>query len=318
MSHQHDPDQLTTQQALTLIRQLVLPSGNEIQNPTLVQLKQLLCAKKRALATGNRSFDALLLDLGTLLDEQIQAGAPETIKKRLLLLADYFHKLEAAAGHLNHLAFLGSAQLDAEQLVQLKHDMELFDSFEPGFFRRLFVDELLLSPLLDSYGRRRIKILLDGLAAIKTITLQNSDMKLYDLTAVQQLIEQLKQLEQEERLFMVVVDLVAEQTRLNQATVSSPQGRETIKRIVVIELRKRLQVNHDIPEELFNRAIELVKLEAIYTNAVLPQVLRGNRTLRQEFITKSKLDLFYIEDLEQRYCNDNGIAPAIMEQLRSG
>ncbi|NJD38368.1 MAG: TIGR04442 family protein [Geobacter sp.] len=318
MSQQQHPDQLSLNQALALIKLLVLPSGQEVQNPTLLQLKQLLCAKKRALATADRSFDALLLDLGKLLDEQIQAGAPEAIKKRLLQLADYFHKLEAAAGHLNHLAFMGSAQLDVEELVQLKHDMELFDSFEPGFFRRLFVEELLLSPLLDSYGRRRIKILLDGLAATKTIKLQNSDMKLYDLMAVQQLIEQLKQLEQEERLFMVVVDLVAEQSRLNQATVSSPQGRETIKRIIVIELRKRLQINHDIPEELFNRAVELVKLEAIYTNAVLPQILRGNHALRQEFITKSKLDLFYIEDLENRYCNENGIDPAILEQLRSG
>lgn len=71
MSQHQQTDQQTLDQAFTLIRLLVLPAGREMQNPILLQLKQLLCAKKRALTAGDRSFDDLLLDLGKLLDEEM-------------------------------------------------------------------------------------------------------------------------------------------------------------------------------------------------------------------------------------------------------
>lgn len=45
------------------------------------------------------------------------AGCPHR-KKRFYLLTDYFQKLEAAVAHLNNLAFMGSSQLDVEQLME--------------------------------------------------------------------------------------------------------------------------------------------------------------------------------------------------------
>lgn len=312
------PDQPDSEETLALIKRLILPNGPDIANPTIQQLKQLLHAHKRALATGERAIAALLFDLGKLLDEQIRDGAPESIKKRFQLLTDYFHKLESAAGHLNHLAFMGSNQLDVEQLVELKHDMDLFDAFEPGFFYQLFVDDLLKSSLLDSYGRRKVKVLMDGLAGINTIKMQKSDMKVFDLQAVQGIVTRLQQLEKEERLFMVLAEIVAEHAKLNQASLSTPQGCEVIQRVTLIELRKRHAVEGEIPDSLFQKAFELVKLEAIYSNAVLPQVVRGNKALRQDFIQKSGLDLFYIEDLEAQYCDRNGISCETLEQVRAG
>jgi len=310
------PDQLSVEETLTLLKRLIVPNGQDIINPTVQQLKQLLCARKRSMATGERSIDALLFDLGKLLDEQIRDGAPVSVKKRFLLLTDYFHKLESAAGHLNHLAFMGCNQLDVEQLVELKQDMDLFNNFDPGFFNRLFVDDLLKSSLLDSYGRRKVKELVDGLAGINTIKMQKSDMKVFDLQAVQGIITRLQQLENEERLFMVLAEIVAEQSKQNLAAMSTPQGREVIQRVTTIELRKRHAIEGEIPESLFQKAFELVKLEAIYSNAILPQVIRGNKALRQDFIKKSGLDLFYIEDLESQYCDRNGIAFGTLEQLR--
>ncbi|MBV5350271.1 TIGR04442 family protein, partial [bacterium] len=79
---------------------------------------------------------------------------------------------------------------------------------------------------------------------------------------------------------------------------------------------KRHAIEGEIPDSLFQKAFELVKLEAIYSNAILPQVIRGNKALRQDFIKKSGLDLFYIEELEAQYCDRNGIAFGTLEQLR--
>lgn len=310
-------DQLNTEEALVLLKQLILPDEGGSINPTILQIKQLLWVRKHSLTSGDRSIDALLFDLGKLLDEQIRDGAPKSIKKRFLLLTDYFHKLESAAGHLNHLAFMGSNQLDVEQLVELKQDMELFETYEPGFFKQLFVEELLKSPLLDSYGRRRVKVLVDGLAQVQMLKMQKSDMKFFDIQAVQAIVTRLQVLEKEERLFMVLAEIVAEQSRLNQAAISTPQGRELIQRIATIELRQRHAVEGDIPDSLFQKAFELVKLEAIYSNAILPQIMRGKSALRQDFINKSGLDLFYIEELEERYCERHGIARELLDQLRN-
>jgi uncharacterized protein (TIGR04442 family) len=310
------PNQLAPEEALALLQQLVLLDGSGSTALSRLQVMQLLCARKRALAAGDQSFDRLLFELGRQLDEQIRDGAPLAVKKRFTLLTDYFQRLELATGHLNHLAFMGSSQLGVELLVELKHDMEWFESIDDGLFARLMVDDLLKSQLLDSYGRRRVKLLVDGLARIQTVQTQKSDMKFFDLQAVQGIINRLQQLEKEERLFMLLAEIVAEQSRLNQAAMSTPQGREAIRRVTTIELRQRHAVEGDIPDELFQKAFELVKLEAIYSNAILPQVVRGNAALRQDFIKKSGLDLFYIEDLEDQYCRRNGIDPSLIRELR--
>lgn len=316
MPTMNHPNQLAPEEALALLQQLVLLDGSGSTALSRLQLMQLLCARKRALAAGDQSFDRLLFELGRQLDEQIRDGAPLAVKKRFTLLTDYFQRLELATGHLNHLAFMGSSQLGVELLVELKHDMEWFESIDDGLFARLMVDDLLKSQLLDSYGRRRVKLLVDGLARIQTVQTQKSDMKFFDLQAVQGIINRLQQLEKEERLFMLLAEIVAEQSRLNQAAMSTPQGREAIRRVTTIELRQRHAVEGDIPDELFQKAFELVKLEAIYSNAILPQVVRGNAALRQDFIKKSGLDLFYIEDLEDQYCRRNGIDPSLIRELR--
>jgi len=146
--------------------------------------------------------------------------------------------------------------------------------------------------------------------------MQKSDLKIFDMQAVNAIINRLQMLEKEERLFMLLAEIVVEQVKQNQASLSTPQGRELIQRISTIELRKRHAVEGDIPESLFQKAFELVKLEAIYSNAILPKVMRGSTSLRQDFIQKSGLDLFYIEDLEDQYCSRYGIAREQLEQVR--
>ena len=132
MPTMNHPNQLAPEEALSLLQQLVLLDGSGSTGLSRLQVMQLLCARKRALAAADQSFDGLLFELGKQLDEQIRDGAPPAVKKRFNQLTDYFHKLELATGHLNHLAFMGSSQLDVELLVELKHDMEWFEEIEAG------------------------------------------------------------------------------------------------------------------------------------------------------------------------------------------
>jgi len=299
------------------LRHAVLLNGEGSTSLSRQQLMQLLCARKRTLAEDDRSIDALLFDLGKLLDEQIRDGAPAAVKKRFDLLTDCFHKLELGIRHLSHLAFMGGGRMDLAQLVELKQDMEWFESLQAGFFQRLVVDDLLKSPLLDSYGRRRVKLLVEGLAQVGAVKTQKQEVTCFDLQAVQAIIRQLETLEKEERLFMQLAEIMAEQVKQQQHTLTTPQGRELLKRLTTIELRRRHAVEGDIPDSLFQKAFDLVKLEAIYTNVVLPQVLRGNRTLRQEFIASSGLDLFYLEELEEQYCVKQALPADTLSRLRS-
>ncbi len=311
------PAPLTSQEALTLLRHAVLLNGEGSATLTRQQLMQLLCARKRALAEDDRAMDSLLFELGKLLDEQIRDGAPAAIKKRFDLLTDSFHKLELGIRHLGHLAFMGSGRLDLAQLVELKQDMEWFEALHPGFFQRLVLDDLLKSPLLDSYGRRRVKLLVDGLDRVQTVKTRQHALACFDLQAIQAIIQQLETLEKEERLFMQLAEIMAEQVKQQQHALTSPPGRELLKRLTTIELRRRHGVEGDIPDSLFNKAFDLIKLEAIYTNVVLPQALQGNRTLRQEFIAGSGLDLFYLEELEEQYCASRALPADTLSRLRS-
>ena len=303
--------------AIELLKQLVLGKDMEGVSPTRQDIAQLLHARKDSMSSVDNRFDSALIEIGRKLDEHVRDGASPSAKKLFDRITDYFHKVEAASGHLNHLAFMGNSQITVEILVELKHDMEVFEAIEKGLFNSLFVEDLIKTPMLDSYGRRRIRTLLDGLSKVKTIKLQKSDMKMFDLQAVQDLIDQLVRLEEEERLFMVLSEIVSRQVKTSQTAISTPEGRIMIRQASLIELRQKTGIHEDIPESLFEKAFEMVKMEAIYCNAILPKMIKGNPSLRKDFIQKSGMDLFYIEDLEEQYCNRNGLSTEILRHLRS-
>ena len=67
--------------------------------------------------------------------------------------------------------------------------------------------------------------------------------------------------------------------------------RDTIKRIVSIELRHQRTLSGEIPDNLFDLGLRLAKSSQMYMNMLLPIIVsQADAGLREEFIRDSGLD----------------------------
>ena len=107
---------------------------------------------------------------------------------------------------------------------------------------------------------------------------------------------------------MNILDNIRDNIRNNYSKFASKNDLDILKKILTIDLRHKNLLNDEIPDELFNKGIRIIKKEAIYFNNLLPLIMQTqNRKLREEFILESGLDLFYIEEIEYDYCDANHV-----------
>ena len=279
-------------------------SADSLDHNSLVRL---LYVRKWTFERQDRHFDQVLLDAGRACDERARDGMADHLTQLFNFLIGFFGKVEVALGHISRLAFMDSEHLNVDLLLELKKDQTIFDTIETGLFSRLFVDELLENPLLGSYGRRRIKSLVQGI---------ESAGPTQDVAAIEKIIFRLRLLEKEERLFMWLLDIIRARMGEQHMSYLSPEGREVLSRLATLELRHRRLLEGELPVTLFLRALDTIKKEAIYLNAVLPRIMQGDRGIRAEFVREAGLDLFYIEDIEERFCREQGLDRGLPARLR--
>lgn len=305
---EHDHQQTATEAACRLLERLFIENSADaagsLDHNTLVQL---ISVRKQTFEQQDQRFDQLLLDAGRACDERSRDGAAAHLTQLFNFLIGFFGKVEAALGHISRLAFMDSEHLSVVLLLKLKKDQTIFDTLEAGLFRRLFVDELLENPLLGSYGRRRIKSLVQGIESADAAQ---------GVVAIEKIITRLHLLEKEERLFMWLLDIIRKRMTEHQMSYLTPEGREVLTRLATLELRHRRLLEGELPAALFLRALDTIKKEAIYLNAVLPRIMQGDRGIRAEFVREAGLDLFYIEDLEERFCREHGLGHGMPARLR--
>lgn len=298
---EHDQRQAALEDACRLLERLFIAGKADAASLDHHTLVHLLFVRKQTLEEQDRRFEQLLLDAGRLCDERARDGHELHLQQLFHFLAGFFGKVETALGHIARLAFMDSEHLTVELLQALKKDQTIFDSLEPGLFRRLLIDELLTNPLMGSYGRRRIKSLVQGIESATSP--QATD-------EIERIATRLRLLEKEERLFMWLLDIIRERMTEPKSSYLTHEGRAVLAKLATLELRHRRLVEGDVPEELFQRALSTIKKEAVYLNVVLPRMLQGDRTIRDEFIRDAGLDLFYIEELEERFCSEQGLDQA--------
>ena len=293
--------------ACSLLERLFIEDSANADSLDHNTLVHLLFIRKRAFEQQERRFDQVLLDAGRACDERARDGVAAHLTQLFNFLIGFFGKVETALGHISRLAFMDSEHLSVALLLELKKDQTIFDTIEAGLFRRLFVDDLLENPLLGSYGRRRIKSLVQGI---------ESAGPAQDAAAIEKIIIRLHLLEKEERLFMWLLDIIRTRMTEPQMSYLTPEGREVLTRLATLELRHRRLLVGELPAALFLRAMDTIKKEAIYRNAVLPRIMQGDRGIRAEFVREAGLDLFYIEDIEERFCREQGLDRGLPARLR--
>ena len=269
---------------------------------------QLLLAKRQAHNNRDHSFEQLLLETGKLCDEQIRDGAPMSLLENFSNIITFFDRFNTVSSHISQLAFMDSFRITESLLRSLLGSQQAFNELEPDLFNRLFFEEILGNSYLGRYGRRKLLCLLHGLKEISA-----------DRATLRELGYQITELDAEERLFQMVLKSTKERIRNQYSRYNTYTEQKKLFSELNDELLVRGIISDQLDSKIFQSVVHDIKKEAAYLHNLLPEIISGNdRELREEFLTNSGLDRFYVEELEREYFTLNHIDLDQLQLLRTG
>jgi uncharacterized protein (TIGR04442 family) len=181
-----------------------------------------------------------------------------------------------------------------------------FENLQPGCFDELFVQELFENPYLGKFGRVKMQLLQEGLAAVQR-----------GQQDVEELLARLLDVDREERMFLMVLELVRHRIRHFYSSYGTRAEQDALWREVLEELKARKKLEAELPEQLFKDTIAVIQKEAVYLQSLLPTIIaEKNVALREDFLQNAGLDRFYVEELEREYYEQHNLDPEEMYQIR--
>lgn len=269
----------------------------------------ILMAKKESIRQNDQRFERLMLEIGTYCDERLDDNndAGKSARKNFLRLVGMLQRMEEASKSINKMVLFARGIPATDILNILSASWNELNSIKAGLFMELLVEDLLASDLPGRMGRKRLTNLLEGLEALSKGTGTIRD--------IQQCLERV---EREEQILVRIVTTVQDAIGNRYGWVAGDGERDTIKRIVSIELRHQRLLNGDIPDNLFDVGLRLAKSSLMYMNTLLPIIVsQGDAGLREEFIRDSGLDRLLVEELEEFWCIRENIPHNRLAPVRS-
>ena len=269
---------------------------------------KLIQGKKRAIENRDPSYDQLMLDASKECDEKIRDGADSSLLDGFSYVITYLDRFDSVSNLISQLAFMENVRINEEMLRGLLEHKAAFDNLHEECFQELFIQELFTNAYLGSFGRRKVKTLMEGLVAIEA-----------RWSTIEELHLKLTEIDQEERIAIVLLEHVRDRIRNFYSRFSTKADQEALRREVAEELKTKKQITTGIPDHLFNETLITIKKEAMYLHSLLPQIIAERDIgLREDFLENSGLDRFYVEELEREYYEKNGLDFADLYQIRKG
>ncbi|KAF0221001.1 MAG: hypothetical protein FD174_714 [Geobacteraceae bacterium] len=269
---------------------------------------KLLFAKKQAAENRDHTFEEILLDASRDCDEKIRDGAEISILEGFSYIITYFDRYDTTSSVINQLAFMENVRISEEMLRSLLGNKNEFDLLKHGLFEELFITGICENKYLGKYGRKKVTTLIGGLRLIEEKRL-----------TIAALLDKLLVIDQEERMFLTILENVRERIRNFYSRYSSKADQEALKREVTEELRNKKLIRGEIPDGLFHETVLNIKKEAVYIHSLLPHIIDAKDiSLREDFLENSGLDRFLVEELEREYYDLNGLDMEELYQIRKG
>jgi uncharacterized protein (TIGR04442 family) len=269
---------------------------------------KLLFAKKKAAENRDHTFEEILLDASKACDEKIRDGAEISLLEEFSHIITYFDRYDSSSQVINPLAFMENVRVSEEMIRSLLGSKSEFDQLKHGLFEELFIDGVRENKYVGNYGRKKIKALARGLKLIEEKRLTTAD-----------LLQQLLAINEEERLFLLILGVVRDRIRNFYSRYSTKSDQDLLKREITADLRHKKQLHHEISDELFHEVILAIKKEAVYIHNILPTIIaEKNILLREDFLENSGLDRFYVEELEREYFTLNNLNMEELNEIRKG
>ena len=269
---------------------------------------KLLHAKKRAAENRDHTFEEILLDTSKACDEKIRDGADISLLEGFSYIITYFDRYDSASTIINQLAFMENVRVSEEMIRSILGNKGEFDMLQPGLFEELFIEDVLKNRYVGSFGRKKVALLKRGLAIIEEKRKTTSE-----------LLRELQEINEEERLFNLLLKHVRERIRNFYSRYSTRAEQESLRREISEELLSSRQIDMTLPRQLFEEVILAIKKEAIYIQNLLPAIVaEKNIPLREDFLENSGLDRFYVEELEREYFALNNLNVDDLYDIRKG
>jgi len=267
---------------------------------------KLLFAKKKAAENRDHTFEELLLDASKACDEKIRDGVEFSLLEEFSHIITYFDRYDSSSQVINQLAFMENVRVTEEMIRSLLGSKYEFDQLKAGLFEELFIAGVRENKYVGHYGRIKVKALAKGLKLIEEKRLTTAA-----------LLQKLRAVNEEERLYLIILELIRDRVRNFYSKYSSKADQEVLKREITADLHHKEQINHEIPDELFHEVILAIKKEAVYIHNILPIIVaEKNILLREDFLENSGLDRFYVEELEREYFTLNKLNMEDLNEIR--
>jgi uncharacterized protein (TIGR04442 family) len=267
---------------------------------------KLMYAKRRATENRDYAFDEILLETCRNCDENIRDGADLALLEEFSAIITHFDRFDAVSSTISKIAFMENVRITEEIIRSFIGGKREFDAIKPGLFEELFITGLLSDRYLGKYGRSKITTLVKGLRMIEE-----------NRTTTSALLGQLRAIDREESLFLLLRSHVRERIRSLYSRYGTKAQQEELKHVVAGEIKAKGLYSGEIPDGLFRETILTIKKEAMYLHTILPAIITSRDVaLREDFLENSGLDRFYVEELEREYCEMNAIDEEILSVVR--
>ena len=152
-----------------------------------------------------------------------------------------------------------------------------------------------------------------------TILLEGLPLVQAEQQGIEELQKRLIAVDQEERLYLMVLELVRHRVRNFYSSYGTKAEQDVLRREVLEELKARKKLAVELPDHVFQETVTTIQKEAVYLQSLLPTIIaEKNAVLREDFLANAGLDRFYVEELEREYYEQNGLDLEEMYQIRQG
>jgi uncharacterized protein (TIGR04442 family) len=269
-------------------------------------LVKLLLAKQKSTLVRDQAFEGLLLDTVRACDEHARDRNDMSVLEVMSSILTYFDRFDSTSTAINNLAFMENSVLTEDNIRSISGNKEVFDQIGPDLFRQLFIAGLRENRYLTRYGRKKVDLLHQGLQQIKS-----GD------TTYRALAAAIARINDDDKMYTAIHRYIKDRFRSIYAELNSKEDQEIFIQDLNRELQSKGIVAGPVPHAVFDEIILDIRKESFYLNNLLPHIIVSrDHHVREDFLTNSGLDRFYVEELEKDYFDMNQIEQNILEEIR--
>ncbi len=289
-----------------ILESFLLESGPFTQEITKEELVTLLFCKQKAVQERDNSFEEILLDVGRIIDEKVSQTEDYDLLESFGKTITYLDRFDSSASFINNITFMEGKEIEESNIRSLVNNYKIFNELQSRLFQKLFIEPLKNNTYITNFGKKKLEEIEKGLENIS-----KNEATIQDLSFI------LNEINRQEETYQRLRNICKERLKHFYVDLTKREGKVALKREILKEMKK-LGEEEYFDEEIFNVVIEKIKLESLYVNEILPEIIeKGRFDLREDFIRNTAIERFIIEELEQEYIELEKLDPSILSRLQT-